>query len=51
MLDIRVEWLIAVVFGLIVGAAFYDRLVDPWLYERKRRKFYERMKRRQGYEN
>ena len=51
MLDIRVEWLIAVVFALIAAAALYDRVVDPWLYERKRRKFYERMKRRQGYEN
>ena len=51
MLNIHVEWLIGVVFALIVAAAFYDRVVDPWLYERKSRKFYERMKRRQGYEN
>lgn len=51
MLNIRVEWILGATFLLIVAAAFYDRVVDPWLYERKRRKFFERMKRRQGYEN
>jgi len=45
-------WLLMAVVGvLLIAAAFYDRLVEPWLYERKRRKFFERMKRRQGYEN
>lgn len=48
-MSIHVEWLIAVAFGLIAAAAFYDRMIGPWLYERKARKFYERMKRRQGY--
>lgn len=36
---------------LIILAALWDAAIGPWLYERKSRKFYERMKRRNRYEN
>ena len=44
-------WIMVVVGALLIAVALWDTMINPWLYERERRRFYKRMRRRHGYEN
>ena len=44
-------WIMVAVGVLLIVVALWDISISPWLYERKSRKFYQRMKRGDQYEN
>ena len=43
-------WIMAAVGALLIVVALWDISISPWLYERRARKFYERMNKREGYD-
>ena len=44
-------WIMAAVVVLLIAAALWDFVVQPWLRARHAKKFYRKMKREQKYEN